>query len=128
MRDRGKGHDAACFNGAGLIQPGGPAMPMHVSGQSEDASMGPGLFSPEDPLRRCTFADIPPVCFNGAGLIQPGGPMVIVDCLGNLVASMGPGLFSPEDRAGRYSGSVAFRRFNGAGLIQPGGPWRLRPA
>ncbi len=60
------------------------------------ASMGPGLFSPED-------------------VSQTGNSAI------PFRASMGPGLFSPEDGnpVGGTAGTGA--GFNGAGLIQPGG-------
>ena len=89
------GWSRCCFNGAGLIQPGRRHCLPRTYKRFLWASMGPGLFSPED-----SAAPPPPAlihhCFNGAGLIQPG----------------------------RLATSRQYRRsaisFNGAGLIQPG--------
>ena len=62
----------------------------------EVASMGPGLFSPEDPDSPAPI-ETTPRSFNGAGLIQPGR-LSWQDCSWPATgASMGPGLFSPED-------------------------------
>ena len=83
------------FNGAGLIQPGG-RVDVDITGGDEKASMGPGLFSPEDsPVYLSRVMGMP--SFNGAGLIQPGGRKRRRLRARTSRASMGPGLFSPED-------------------------------
>ena len=67
------------FNGAGLIQPGGlrTIVRKYIV---QFASMGPGLFSPEDQIQKIQRR-VKHASFNGAGLIQPGGLSGDTACL-----------------------------------------------
>ena len=84
------------------------------------ASMGPGLFSPEDQ----DFLDshkLGEAASMGPGLFSPEDFLDTVGRGWNAAASMGPGLFSPEDTASSNAHWPRRNSFNGAGLVQPGG-------
>ena len=85
-----------CFNGAGLIQPGRPEGRKFLKRVGR-ASMGPGLFSPEDQILSPRLGFFL-VASMGPGLFSPEDLVESVRAGDSRPASMGPGLFSPEDR------------------------------